>query len=213
MRRGLPLQKRMGPGASKHRGARHLRFRRRISGRHQLVSGSDSAWPLRSSPADMFELLKAQRGWQLLMTSTAPRPCDEQGHQSDPVASCSSSRVGRRTCVRFRCVSSRSSHRGANACEVGSHPLRDSNRCSTEMLRQMPDGVKSSQQQVVRPVPGNNVRAWSGGSPVGRGRGSSPSNPRTATASPKTPGPDCCGNRWSCLGESRSTAHARHQLV
>jgi hypothetical protein len=38
-----------------------------------VVSGSGSAWPLRSSPADMsFELLKAQRGWQLLMTSTAP---------------------------------------------------------------------------------------------------------------------------------------------
>jgi hypothetical protein len=37
-----------------------------------MISGSGSAWPLRSSPADMFELLKAQRGWQLLMTSTAP---------------------------------------------------------------------------------------------------------------------------------------------
>jgi len=32
----LIFQKRMGPGAWKHRGARHLRYRRRISGRHQF---------------------------------------------------------------------------------------------------------------------------------------------------------------------------------
>ena len=37
-----------------------------------MFSGSGSAWPLRSSPVDMFELLEVQRGWQLLMTSTAP---------------------------------------------------------------------------------------------------------------------------------------------
>jgi hypothetical protein len=43
MRRELPLQKRMGPGAFKHRGARHLRYRRRISGRHQYVSQDPAA--------------------------------------------------------------------------------------------------------------------------------------------------------------------------
>ena len=31
----LTFKERMGPGAFKHRGARHLRYRRRISGRHQ----------------------------------------------------------------------------------------------------------------------------------------------------------------------------------
>jgi len=58
-----------------------------------IVSGSGSAWPLRSSPAECSNCWKARWGWQLLTASTAPWPCDEQGHQSDPVASCSSSRV------------------------------------------------------------------------------------------------------------------------
>jgi len=39
----LRLQKRMGPGAWEHRGARHLRFRRRISGRHQYFSQDPAA--------------------------------------------------------------------------------------------------------------------------------------------------------------------------
>jgi hypothetical protein len=137
-----------------------------------VVSGSGSAWPWRSSPADMFELLKAQRGWQLLMTSTAPRPCDEQGHQSDPVASCSSSRVGRRTFVRIRCVSSRSSHRGANACEVGATRSVTPTGAAPKCCGRCRPVSSRPRQQAARPVPGNIVRASSGGSRVGRGRGS-----------------------------------------
>jgi len=41
--RMAPLQKRMGPGAWEHRGALHLRYRRRISGRHQYLSQDPAA--------------------------------------------------------------------------------------------------------------------------------------------------------------------------
>jgi len=53
-----PIQKRMGPGAFKQRGALHLRFSEGFLVDTSVVSGSGSAWPLRSSPADMFELSK-----------------------------------------------------------------------------------------------------------------------------------------------------------
>jgi len=94
----------MGPGALEHRGAQHLRLCEGFLVHTSTVSGSDSAWPLRSSPANVFKLSKTQWGWQLLMTSTAPGPCAEQGHRVDPAASCSSPSVGLRTCVRSCCV-------------------------------------------------------------------------------------------------------------
>src|SRR2546430_9815674 len=51
-----PIHKRMGPGAFKQRGALHLRFTEGFLVDTSVVSESGSAWPLRSSPADMFEL-------------------------------------------------------------------------------------------------------------------------------------------------------------
>ena len=59
---GCHRNKRMGPGAFKQRGALHLRFRRRISGRHQCIFKIESAWPLRSDPADMFGFLGSATG-------------------------------------------------------------------------------------------------------------------------------------------------------
>ena len=54
--------KRMGPGAFKHRGARHLRFSEGFLIHISSVSGSQSAWPLRFVPAVLFKLSAAQRG-------------------------------------------------------------------------------------------------------------------------------------------------------
>jgi hypothetical protein len=53
-------QKRMGPGALEHRGAPHLRLCEGFLVHTSNVSGSDSAWPLRSSPVNVFEFSKAQ---------------------------------------------------------------------------------------------------------------------------------------------------------
>jgi hypothetical protein len=53
-------QKRMGPGALEHRGARHLRLCEGFLVHTSTVSESDSAWPLRSSPVNVFEFSKAQ---------------------------------------------------------------------------------------------------------------------------------------------------------
>jgi hypothetical protein len=53
-------QKRMGPGALEHRGARHLRLCEGFLVHTSNVSGSVTAWPLRSSPVNVFEFSKAQ---------------------------------------------------------------------------------------------------------------------------------------------------------
>jgi len=54
------LQKRMGPGALEHRGAQHLRLCEGFLVHTSAISGSDSAWPLRSSPVNVFKLSNTQ---------------------------------------------------------------------------------------------------------------------------------------------------------
>ena len=58
-------------------------------------------WPLRLDPAVMLKLSAAQRGVSSCSHLTLRRDLAEQGRVSDPVASCSSPRVGRRTFVRI----------------------------------------------------------------------------------------------------------------
>jgi len=54
----LVLQKRMGPGALEHRGAQHLRLCEGFLVHTSTISGSDSAWPLRSSPVNVFQIVE-----------------------------------------------------------------------------------------------------------------------------------------------------------
>jgi len=106
----------MGPGAFKQRGALHLRFSEGFLVDTSVVSGSGSAWPLRSSPADMFELSKGAT--RLAAAYDLDRTLTLRWARS-PVWSGGVMLLLKSwpTDLRpLRCVSSRSSHRGANAC-------------------------------------------------------------------------------------------------
>ena len=98
-------KKRMGPGAFKHRGARHLRYRRRISGRHQLDITIEKrvafALPILRLCLDCW---RRNRASSCCSPNLRRDLAVEQGHWLEPVASCSSPRMDRRTSVRIRCV-------------------------------------------------------------------------------------------------------------
>jgi len=130
----------------KHRGALHLRYRRRISGRHQYDlriqqrvafalrsrgyvrivgrrdEGSSCLWPRPHLDLAMSKVTSLIR-WR-----HAPPQELADGLSSVPAACRLDHLTG-----------------GANACAVGSRTLRDSIRCSLQMLRQMQAGVKLSQ--------------------------------------------------------------------
>src|SRR5215212_4911244 len=64
---------------------------------------------------------------------------------------------------------------GVSACDAGSRRLRDSIRCSVEMLRQIRAGVKLSIGISLHRFPGTNVKPGSAGNRVNRDHGSWPS--------------------------------------
>ena len=68
--------KRMGPGAFKHRGALHLRFRRRISDRHQFNIKIEQrvAFAFRSRGYDVW-IVGDATGRATAVHLYAPRPC------------------------------------------------------------------------------------------------------------------------------------------
>ena len=72
---------------------------------HQMFSEPTSAWPSRSDPADRCGFLdSAKRASSCCSPNLRRDLAVEQGRWLEPVASCSSPRVGRRTSVRIRCV-------------------------------------------------------------------------------------------------------------
>ena len=148
MRRGFGIPKRMGPGALEHRGARHLRYKRRISGRHQ--------YDLRIRQRVAFEL--QSRGYVRIVDRH-----DEAGSCLSPRPHLDLAMSKVTSLIRWRHAppqeladglssvpaACRLAHMtgGVSACDEGSRRLRDSIRCSIEMLRQIRAGVKLSERQ------------------------------------------------------------------
>ena len=102
------------------RGPGVLRLSEEMSGIRQFKLKIDMARGLCVfDPASAFKLSAVQRGVSSCSHLTLCRDPAKQGRVSEPVASCSSPRVGRRTSVRIpacRPVSRRS----GNSCEAGS---------------------------------------------------------------------------------------------
>ncbi len=114
----------------RHRGARHLRYRRRISGRDQLDFRIDKrlAFAFRSR-GYVWIFRRRKRVSSCCLPNLRRDLAVEQGHWLEPVASCSSPRVGRRTSVRIRCLLF--DHMiGRHSRDAGSSTLRYPDRCS-----------------------------------------------------------------------------------
>src|SRR5262245_23851108 len=92
----------MGPGALWHqRGPGVLRLCEENVWHTSVGVQDQSTWPLCLYPAIAFKLPAAQRGVSSCSHLTLHRDLAAQGRVSDPVASCSSPRVGRRTLSAF----------------------------------------------------------------------------------------------------------------
>jgi hypothetical protein len=86
----------VGPGASRHRGARHLRLAKDLV-RTSCLSESESAWPSRFGPAGMFRMMAAQGRLAAAVHLICAVTSSSKVNASCPVASCSSPNVNPRT--------------------------------------------------------------------------------------------------------------------
>jgi len=91
----------------RHRGALHLRFSEGLLVGTSMILGSAKRVAFALQSCACVWIVDGAMRQTAAFTSSAPEPCTEQGHQSDPVASCSSSSVEPAGSRPFRCVSSR----------------------------------------------------------------------------------------------------------
>jgi hypothetical protein len=127
----------------RHRGALHLRFRRRVSDRDQSIFMIESAWPLRSDPADRFGFLGAATWASSCCSPNLRRDLAvEQGHWLSRWRHAPLQEWARRTYVRIRCLQFDHMIGRQFPQKQGAERSATPTGAALEMLRQIRSAVK-----------------------------------------------------------------------